>query len=88
MSWILRVGKDNSHSGVSRTKIKLWQLLVSVSYKSPDLAIVFITQYSGNTLISTLGSFTNYVYKRNEVGGQKNWLFVTFHTIENVNGGG
>ena len=34
------------------------------------------------------GPFTNYVYKRRGVGGQKNQLFVNFHTIENVNGGG
>ena len=27
-------------------------------------------------------------YKRRWVGGQKNWLFVNFYTIENVNGGG
>ena len=32
-------------------------------------------------------AFTNYVYKRREVGGQKNRLFVNFYTIENVNGG-
>ena len=35
-----------------------------------------------------IGAFTNYVYKRRGVGGQKNWLFVNFHAIENVNGGG
>ena len=29
-----------------------------------------------------------YVYKRRGVGGQKNRLFVNFHTIKNVNGGG
>ena len=34
------------------------------------------------------GAFTNYVYKRRGVGGQKNRLFVNFYTIENVNGGG
>jgi hypothetical protein len=34
------------------------------------------------------GALTNYVYKRRGVGGQKNWLFVNFYTIENVNGGG
>ena len=34
------------------------------------------------------GSFTNYVYKRRGVGGQKNRLFVNIYTIENVNGGG
>ena len=34
------------------------------------------------------GAFTNYVYKRRGVGGQKNQLFVNFFTIENVNGGG
>ena len=34
------------------------------------------------------GSFTNYVYKRRGVGGQKNRVFVNFYTIENVNGGG
>ena len=34
------------------------------------------------------GPFTNYVYKRRGVGGQKNRLFVNFYTIENVNGGG
>ena len=33
------------------------------------------------------GPFTNYVYKRKGVGGQKNRLFVNFHTVENVNGG-
>ena len=33
------------------------------------------------------GPFTNYVYKRRGVGGQKNRLFVNFYTIENVNGG-
>ena len=32
------------------------------------------------------GPFTNYVYKRRGVGGQKNRLFVNFYTIENVNG--
>ena len=37
---------------------------------------------------STKGAFTNYVYKRRGVGGQKNRLFVNFYTIENVNGGG
>ena len=30
--------------------------------------------------------FTNYVYKRRGVGGQKNQLFIKYHTIENVNG--
>ena len=34
------------------------------------------------------GPFTNYVYKRRGVGGQKNLLFVNIYTIENVNGGG
>ena len=34
------------------------------------------------------GPFTNYVYKRRGVGGQKNQLFVNFYTIKNVNGGG
>ena len=34
------------------------------------------------------GAFTNYVYKRKGVGGQKNPLFVNFYTMENVNGGG
>ena len=34
------------------------------------------------------GAFTNYVYKRRGVGGQKNRLFVNFYTIDNVNGGG
>jgi hypothetical protein len=34
------------------------------------------------------GAFTNYVYKRRGVGGQKNQIFVNFHTIEYVNGGG
>ena len=34
------------------------------------------------------GPFTNYIYKRRGVGGQKNGLFVNFYTIENVNGGG
>ena len=34
------------------------------------------------------GPFTNYVFKRRGVGGQKNRLFVNFYTIENVNGGG
>ena len=38
--------------------------------------------------LSTKGPFTNYVYKRRGVGGQKNRLFVNFYTIENVNGGG
>ena len=33
-------------------------------------------------------AFTNYVYLRRGVGGQKNRLFVNFHTIENVKGGG
>ena len=33
------------------------------------------------------GPFTNYVYKRRGVGGQKNRLFVNFYAIENVNGG-
>ena len=35
-----------------------------------------------------MGAFTNYVYKRRGVGGQKHRLFVNFYTIENVNGGG
>ena len=34
------------------------------------------------------GSFTNYVYKRRRVGGQKIRHCVNFYTIENVNGGG
>ena len=34
------------------------------------------------------GAFTNYVYKKRGVGGQKNRVFVNFYTIENVNGGG
>ena len=34
------------------------------------------------------GPFTNYIYKRRGVGGQKNQFFVNFYTIENVNGGG
>ena len=32
--------------------------------------------------------FTNYVYKRRGVSGQKNRLYVNIYTIENVNGGG
>ena len=45
---------------------------------------------SGTEPISSFGRgpFTNYVYKRRGVGGQKNRLFVNFYTIENVNGGG
>ena len=39
-------------------------------------------------LIFDKGAFTNYIYKRRGVGGQKNRLFVNFYTIENVNGGG
>ena len=39
-------------------------------------------------LIPSKGPFTNYVYKRRGVGGQKNRIFVNFYTIENVNGGG
>ena len=35
-----------------------------------------------------MGAFTNYVYKRRLVGGQKNRLIVNIYTIENVNGGG
>ena len=34
------------------------------------------------------GAFTNYVYKRRGVGGQKYQLLLNFYTIENVNGGG
>ena len=34
------------------------------------------------------GPFTNYVYKRRGIGGQKNRLFVNYYTVENVNGGG
>ena len=34
------------------------------------------------------GAFTNYVYKRRVVGGQKNQLFVNIYIIEIVNGGG
>ena len=33
------------------------------------------------------GVFTNYVYERRGVGGQKNRPFVNFYTIENVNEG-
>ena len=36
----------------------------------------------------TKGPFTNYVYKRRGVGGQKNRFFVNLYTIENVNRGG
>ena len=32
--------------------------------------------------------FTNYVDKTRGVGSQKCWLFVNFHKLENVNGGG
>ena len=39
-------------------------------------------------LLLAMGAFTNYVYKRRGVGGQKNLLFVNFETIENINGGG
>ena len=39
-------------------------------------------------LIFDKGAFTNYIYKRRGVGGQKNRVFVNFYTIENVNGGG
>ena len=38
--------------------------------------------------IFSKGPFTNYVYKRRGIGGQKNRLFVNFCTIVNVNGGG
>ena len=41
-----------------------------------------------NSLIHKLGAFTNYVYKRRGVGGQKKSIFVNLYTIENVNGGG
>ena len=34
------------------------------------------------------GAFTNYVYKRRWVDGQKNRLFVNHYTIDNVNEGG
>ena len=37
--------------------------------------------------IPNKGPFTNYVYKREGVGGQKNRLIVNFYTIENLNGG-
>ena len=37
---------------------------------------------------SCKGPFTNYVYKRRGVGGQKNKLFVNIYTIDNVNRGG
>ena len=43
---------------------------------------------TNSPLNSAKGPFTNYVYKKRGVGGQKNGLFVNFHTIENVNGGG
>ena len=39
-------------------------------------------------MLNNMGPFTNYVYKKRGVGGQKNRLFVNFYTIENVNGGG
>ena len=39
-------------------------------------------------MVLNRGAFTNYVYKRRGVGGQKNRLFVNFYTIENVNGEG
>ena len=43
----------------------------------------------GNILKETdcKGAFTNYVYKRRGVGGQKNRLFVNFYTTKHVNGG-
>ena len=34
------------------------------------------------------GPFTNYIYKRRGVDGQKNKLFVNHYTVENVNEGG
>ena len=45
--------------------------------------------YCASILIIHLskGPFTNYVYKRRGVGGQKNRPFVNFYTIEYVNGG-
>ena len=39
-----------------------------------------------NVILVHWGPFTNYVYKRRGVGGQKNQLFVNFYTIENVKG--
>ena len=50
--------------------------------------LVYLILCDCSKLISNKGPFTNYVYKRRGVGGQKNLLFVNFYTIENVNGGG
>ena len=45
-------------------------------------------QYYKTRYIVFKGPFTNYVYKRRGVGSQKNWFFVNFYAIENINGGG
>ena len=48
----------------------------------------FFEGHNQGGIVCTKGPFTNYVYKRRGVGGQKNQLFVNFYTIEIVNGGG
>ena len=48
---------------------------------------MFVIYFTRNNFFGK-GAFTNYIYKRRGVGGQKNRLFVNFDTIENVNGGG
>ena len=48
----------------------------------------FLEGHNQLGIVCTKGPFTNYVYKRRGVGGQKNRLFVNIDTIENVNGGG
>ena len=62
------------------------QKIVNKKYAIIALKNIKITSLFGQ--LAGKGAFTNYVYKRRGVGGQKNQLFVNHYTIENVNGGG
>ena len=68
----VQTGAVETPCGNARGLLDKWKL---------DICLVSVVR-------SGKGPFTNYVYKRRGVGGQKNQLFVNFHTIKNVRRGG
>ena len=62
-------------------------MILLIMDRDANSPAIFISQREGFGELGK-GPFINYVYKRRGVGGQKNCLFVNFHTIEKVNEGG
>ena len=68
-----------------KKKLRKHTCLIQNKEQHYSFSIIICFVFSNNL---DKGPFTNYVYKKRGVGGQKNRLFVNFYIIENVNGGG